>query len=82
MDTAPPWEGRPLVRSLTAAAIVCHDRENGSRSHLLVDRSASSTTLFTDPGTDDYREHRTLASGKPLALPEPFAFEPDTTDLL
>lgn len=48
----------------------------------LLDREASSITLFSDPEKDDYRRHCTFPFGKPLALPEPFGFEPDTTDFL
>lgn len=50
--------------------------------YLLVDREVSSITLFSDPEKDDYREHRTRPLGKPIALPEPFAFELDTSDFL
>ncbi|MER7051464.1 MULTISPECIES: Uma2 family endonuclease [unclassified Streptomyces] len=54
--------------------------------YLLVDRQASSITLFSTPERidhrDDYREHRTRPLGKPLTLPAPFAFELDTADFL
>ncbi|PAZ12299.1 hypothetical protein CLM62_30490 [Streptomyces sp. SA15] len=36
----------------------------------------------SDPENDDYRRLCTVAFGKPLTLPEPFAFDLDTTDLL
>ncbi|MEU9401971.1 Uma2 family endonuclease [Streptomyces sp. SID4985] len=50
--------------------------------YLLVDRDASSITLFSDPGDDDYREHCAVPFGKSLALPAPFGFQLDTTDFL
>lgn len=50
--------------------------------YLLVDRQDSSITLFSDPGHDDYRQHCTVALGKPLTLPAPFAFDLDTTGFL
>ncbi|MFD8610899.1 Uma2 family endonuclease [Streptomyces sp. NPDC059631] len=50
--------------------------------YLLVDRDASSVTLFSAPEHEDYRQLCTVPFGKPLALPEPFAFELETTDLL
>lgn len=59
----------------------CYAR-GGIPLYLLVDREASSITLFSDPEKDDYRQHCTLPFGKPLALPEPFAFELETSDFL
>ncbi len=50
--------------------------------YLLVDRDTASVTLFSDPGKDGYSQSRAVPYGKPLALPEPFAFELDTTDFL
>ncbi|MGW4446911.1 Uma2 family endonuclease [Streptomyces sp. NPDC004376] len=50
--------------------------------YLLVDRDASSITLFSDPGSDDYRQLCTVPFGTSLALPDPFSFELDTTDFL
>ena len=59
----------------------CYAR-GGIPLYLLVDRDASSITLFSEPQNEDYRQHCTLPFGKPLALPEPFAVELDTGDFL
>ncbi|WP_217163932.1 Uma2 family endonuclease [Streptomyces sp. AC512_CC834] len=59
----------------------CYAR-GGVPLYLLVDREASSITLFSTPEKDDYREHRTSPFGKPLTLPAPFSFDLDTTDFL
>lgn len=59
----------------------CYAR-GGIPLYLLVDREASSITLFSDPEKDEYREHCTRPFGKPVALPEPFAFDLDTGDFL
>ncbi len=50
--------------------------------YLLVDRGVSSVTLFSDPEKDEYREQCTRPFGKPIALPEPFAFDLDTADFV
>lgn len=59
----------------------CYAR-GGIPLYLLVDRETSWTTLFSDPATADHRELRAVAFGKPLSLPEPFAFDLDTSDFL
>ncbi|MEW2397071.1 Uma2 family endonuclease [Streptomyces sp. NPDC046862] len=59
----------------------CYAR-GGIPLYLLVDREASSITLFSDPEKDDYRQHCTIPFGKPLPLPEPFAFDLETSDFL
>jgi Uma2 family endonuclease len=59
----------------------CYAR-GGIPLYLLADRDTSQVTLFSDPEKDDYREHCTLPFGKPLTLPEPFAFDLETSDLL
>ncbi|MFD3620834.1 Uma2 family endonuclease [Streptomyces sp. NPDC058676] len=59
----------------------CYAR-GGIPLYLLVDREASWTTLFGDPASGDYREIRAAAFGKPLTLPDPFAFDLDTSDYL
>lgn len=69
-----PKAGREAKRRCYARAAV--------PLYLLVDRGASSITLFSDPEKDDYREQCTRPLGKPLALPEPFDFELDTADFL
>lgn len=84
-----PCDGVAMVLEVTStkpridreAKRRCYAR-GGIPLYLLVDRDVSSITLFSDPERDDYRQHCTLPFGKPLALPEPFAFELDTTDFL
>ncbi|WP_320774914.1 Uma2 family endonuclease [Streptomyces sp. CRN 30] len=84
-----PCEGVAMVVEVTStrpqadreAKRRCYAR-GGIPLYLLVDRGTSSITLFSDPGKGDYREHRTVPFGKPIALPEPFAFELETTDFL
>ncbi|MEV7385136.1 Uma2 family endonuclease [Streptomyces sp. NPDC091215] len=89
---ADPWmpsDGVAMVLEVTSTKPKA-DREAKRRCYaraaiplyLLVDRDASSITLFSDPEHEDYRQHCTLPLGKPLALPEPFAFELDTADFL
>ncbi|GAA3991864.1 Uma2 family endonuclease [Streptomyces plumbiresistens] len=89
---ADPWmpcDGIALVLEVTSfkpqidreAKRRCYAR-GGIPLYLLVDREASWTTLFSDPASGDYREVRAAAFGKPLALPEPFAFDLDTSDFL
>ena len=88
-DTWMPGEGVALVLEVTSAKPQT-DRETKRRCYtrggiplyLLVDREASWTTLFSDPASDDYREIRADAFGKPLTLPDPFAFDLDTSDFL
>ncbi|MEU8985034.1 Uma2 family endonuclease [Streptomyces sp. NPDC048558] len=59
----------------------CYAR-GGVPLYLLVDRESSWITLFSDPESGDYQDLRAVAFGKPLALPQPFAFELDTADFL
>jgi Uma2 family endonuclease len=59
----------------------CYAR-GGIPLYLLVDREASSITLFGDPGKDEYRERCTRPFGKPVTLPAPFGFDLDTADFL
>jgi Uma2 family endonuclease len=59
----------------------CYAR-GGIPLYLLVDRDAASVTLFGDPEKDDYRGHCTRPFGKPVTLPEPFAFDLETADFL
>ncbi len=58
----------------------CHAR-GGIPLHLLIDRDEGSVTLFSDPEDADHRQHLTIPYGKPLPLPEPFAFDLETGDL-
>lgn len=57
----------------------CYAR-GGIPLYLLIDRDDSSVTLFSDPENDDYRQLLTIPYGKPLPLPEPFAFDLETGD--
>ncbi|MEU7059378.1 Uma2 family endonuclease [Streptomyces sp. NPDC046197] len=89
---ADPWmpcDGVAMVLEVTSTKPKT-DREAKRRCYargsiplyLLVDRDDASVTLFSDPEHDDYRELCTRPFGKPLALPEPFAFELETADFL
>ncbi|MEU1278936.1 Uma2 family endonuclease [Streptomyces sp. NPDC005805] len=88
---AEPWmpsDGVALVLEVTSTRPHA-DREAKRRCYaraeiplyLLVDRDASSLTLFSDPENGDYRQLTTLPFGKPLPLPEPFGFDLETADL-
>ncbi|MEV8564421.1 Uma2 family endonuclease [Streptomyces sp. NPDC051322] len=89
---ADPWmpcEGVALVVEVTSSKPQA-DREGKRRCYargdiplyLLVDREASSVTLFSDPENDDYRQHCTIPFGKTVALPAPFAFDLETADFV
>ncbi|MBW3362925.1 Uma2 family endonuclease [Streptomyces microflavus] len=82
-----PCEGIALVVEVTStkpqadreAKRRCYAR-GGIPLYLLIDRDAGSVTLFSDPEDADYRQHLTIPYGKPLPLPEPFAFDLETGD--
>ncbi|MEU0677455.1 Uma2 family endonuclease [Streptomyces sp. NPDC006172] len=89
---AEPWmpsQGVAMVLEVTSTRPRA-DREVKRRCYaragiplfLLVDRETSEVTLLSDPRQDDYRQRCTLPFGKPLALPEPFAFDLNTSDFL
>ncbi|MET7380491.1 Uma2 family endonuclease [Streptomyces sp. NPDC005526] len=89
---ADPWmpcDGVAMVLEVTStkpeadreAKRRCYARA-GIPLYLLVDRDAASITLFSEPRGDDYPELCTRPFGKPLALPDPFAFDLDTADFL
>jgi Uma2 family endonuclease len=88
-DSWMPCDGVAMVLEVTSskpradreAKRRCYAR-GGIPLYLLVDRDASSITLFSDPEKDDYREHCTRPLGKSIALPDPFSFDLDTTDFL
>ena len=48
--------------------------------YLLVDREERKTILFGRPGGDDYRRADWAPFGEPLALPEPFGIDLDTSE--
>lgn len=50
--------------------------------YLLVDRETARISLFTAPESGEYQDLQTVAFGRPLRLPEPFAFDLETTDFL
>ncbi|MFJ7297169.1 Uma2 family endonuclease [Streptomyces collinus] len=74
------WAWTRTRRSDRVAKRRCYAR-GGIPFYLLVDRGTSSTTLFTEPD-GDYLRSRTAAFGRSLTLPDPFAFDLDTTDFL
>ncbi|MER5755026.1 Uma2 family endonuclease [Streptomyces sp. NPDC002088] len=89
---ADPWmpcQGVAMVLEVTSTKPKA-DREVKRRCYaragiplyLLVDRDTSEVTLLRDPRQDDYRQRCTLPFGKSLTLPEPFAFDLDTSDFL
>jgi len=88
-DSWMPCDGVAMVIEVTSTKPLT-DREAKRRCYargsiplyLLVDRDKSSVTLFSDPEKDDYRARCTRPLGKSLSLPEPFAFDLDTTDFL
>lgn len=88
-DSWMPCDGVAMVLEVTSTRPEA-DRESKRRAYargdiplyLLVDRGASSVTLFTDPEDGDYRERHTVPFGKPLPLPDPFGFDLETADFL
>ncbi len=88
-DSWMPCDGVAMVMEVTSSKPQA-DREVKRRCyaragiplHLLVDRDTAQVTVFSEPKDDDYREHCARPFGKPIALPEPFAFDLDTADLV
>jgi len=88
-DSWMPCKGVAMVLEVTSsrpkadreAKRRCYAR-GGIPLYLLVDREASSVTLFSDPEKDDYREQCTRPFGKALTLPEPFSFDLESADFL
>jgi Uma2 family endonuclease len=56
--------------------------KGGISLYLLIDREQRRVVLHRDPVGDDYADIRSLAFGRPVPLPEPFAFELDTSDFV
>ncbi|WP_416986338.1 Uma2 family endonuclease [Streptomyces sp. T028] len=89
-DSWMPSDGVTLVLEVTSTKPKA-DREVKRRCYaragipfyLLVDRDTSEITLFSDPSDGgDYTQRCGVSFGKPLTLPEPFAFDLDTSDFL
>ncbi|MFD5657116.1 Uma2 family endonuclease [Streptomyces hirsutus] len=88
-DSWMPCEGVAMVLEVTSTKPRanretkrrCYAR-GGIPLYLLVDREASSITLFSAPERDDYHEVCTRPLGKPLPLPAPFDIDLDTADFL
>lgn len=87
---AEPWmpsEGVAMVAEVTSGR-ADRDRETKRRCYaqgaiplyLLVDRGTGRTTLFSGPKDGDYQDVITHPFGKSIPLPEPFAFDLDTSD--
>ncbi|MEU6037316.1 Uma2 family endonuclease [Actinomadura sp. NPDC047616] len=83
-----PAEGIDMVVEVTSsrpgpdrvAKRHCYARA-GIPLYLLVDREKQRVTLFSEPEDDDYHRVVWVPFGKPIALPEPFDFELDTSEL-
>ncbi|CAL9318559.1 Uma2 family endonuclease [Streptomyces sp. SudanB52_2052] len=88
-DSWMPCDGVAMVMEVTStkpqadreAKRRCYARA-GIPLYLLVDRETAQVTVFSEPKDDDYREHCARPFGKPVTLPEPFAFDLDTADLI
>ncbi|MFJ3619911.1 Uma2 family endonuclease [Streptomyces iakyrus] len=84
-----PCDGVAMVMEVTStkpqadreAKRRCYARA-GIPLYLLVDRDTAQVTVFSEPKDDDYREHCARPFGKSVTLPEPFAFDLDTADLV
>ncbi|GAA3728586.1 Uma2 family endonuclease [Salinactinospora qingdaonensis] len=76
-----------LVMEVTSPRNAEIDREikplgyasEGVEHYLLIDRQKRLVTLSSGPENHTYQFQTTVPFGKPLALPEPFAVELDTT---
>ncbi|QFQ96833.1 Uma2 family endonuclease [Streptomyces phaeolivaceus] len=88
-DTWMPCQGVSMVLEVTSTKPEM-DREvkrrcyarGGIPLYLLIDRDMSEVKLLSDPRDDDYRQRCTVPFGKPLPLPEPFAFDLETADFI
>ncbi|WP_246430404.1 Uma2 family endonuclease [Streptomyces rectiverticillatus] len=87
---APPWmacDSVAMVAEVTGSRAVldriakrrCYGRA-GIPLYLLVDRERRSVTLHSAPSAEGYTERHSVAYGKPLPLPPPFAFDLETAD--
>ncbi|MFD7239733.1 Uma2 family endonuclease [Streptomyces syringium] len=89
---APSWmpcDGVAMVVEVTStkpdgdrvAKRHCYARA-GIPLYLLVDREQETVTLHSDPSAADYAQAHSTAYGKPLVLPDPFAFVLETADFV
>ncbi|SOD62501.1 Endonuclease, Uma2 family (restriction endonuclease fold) [Streptomyces zhaozhouensis] len=89
---APAWmtpEGVSMVAEITSSRPE-RDRvdkllayaQGGIPLYLLIDRDRRAATLFSEPSPQGYAQHHQVLLGKPLPLPDPFAFDLDTGRLL
>lgn len=87
---AEPWmpcEGVAMVTEVTssrpsgdrAAKRSCYARAD-IPLYLLIDREQGTVTLLSEPDGDDYSQALSRSFGKPVPLPEPFAFDLETSD--
>ncbi|GAU66439.1 hypothetical protein SSP35_03_00870 [Streptomyces sp. NBRC 110611] len=74
VTSSKPYRDRVIKRDAYARANI--------PLYLLVDREKSTVTLFSEPVDGDYQTIRTVPIGKPIALPDPFSFDLDTSDFL
>lgn len=89
---ADPWMPADGVAMVMEATSGKPDQDRGVKRHcyakaliplyLLVDRSEQSVTLFSEPNeaVEDYRADVRVSFGKPVELPDPFAFTLDTAE--
>ncbi|RKN36898.1 Uma2 family endonuclease [Streptomyces hoynatensis] len=89
---APPWmdpAGVAMVVEVTSSRAE-RDRVAKRRCYargaiplyLLIDREHRRATLLSEPAGKDYAHSHSAEFGKPLPLPEPFAFDLDTAEFL
>ncbi|GAA0468303.1 MULTISPECIES: Uma2 family endonuclease [Streptomyces] len=89
---APPWmpsDGVAMVIEVTSSK---PNKDRGPKRqayarariplYLLVDRTKSTITLFSEPADGDYGEIHSVPFGKPLPLPAPFSFDLETSEFL
>jgi Uma2 family endonuclease len=86
-----PWSPADRVAMVVEVTSSPPDRDRVAKRHcyaragiplyLLMDREKQMVTLFSEPKDDDYLGILRVPFGKAVALPEPFDFEFDTSEL-